>query len=288
MTMDSKIQPILCCAGEAVAGRPTQFLMERAFAANHSDWRVITVEIRTEDFQSALDGMRAMKFKALRFFPEFQTLAASCLQAGTGDGLAPITSALWQGDRWTSWDNQGFGLLDLISEIASPKNLLLWLHGRSRLTQSLVKAMQVSEFEPGKLLWSEAASTNGARSVESEANDIDAVAPLLSSTEAEQTVAQLLNEESSFSHLAIIGESLAGQLELISQLKPGVETNLILATNQLLPRQQANEAWPVGKVSILSEVDQLIAAEAYDFRRWSGRPADVDMLRDAYDEYADF
>ncbi len=75
--MDSRTQPILCCVGEAVAGRPTQFLMERAFAAAHCDWRVITVEVKSTSFQIALDGMRAMHFAAIRLFPEYQTIAAS-------------------------------------------------------------------------------------------------------------------------------------------------------------------------------------------------------------------
>ena len=106
--MDTKIQPILCCVGEAVAGRPTQFLMERAFATKQFDWRVITVEIRQEDFQTALDGMRAMRFKALRFFPEFQVLAAQHLMDETKPAFETITSALWQGELWICWDNLGF------------------------------------------------------------------------------------------------------------------------------------------------------------------------------------
>ncbi len=269
--MDSKIQPILCCVGEAVAGRPTQFLMERAFAARHCDWRVITVEIRQEDFQTALDGMRAMRFKALRFFPEFQVQAAKHLMDEAVATFGTITSVLWQGDQWTCWDNQGFGLVDLIADCAVPAHVLVWLHGESRMTHSFANALRAAEFTAGRLLWSEG---EGEQTLTLES--------------VEQSLNEALATESGVTHLAVIGESLVGQLELIGRLNASADTQLILATNELLTRQQVNDAWTSGKVKILSEVDQLVAAEAYDFRRWSGQAADVDMLRDAYEEYADF
>ena len=284
MTAESKIQPILCCAGEAVAGRPTQFLMERALAARHCDWRVVTVEIQREDFQRALDGMRAMRFKALRFFPEFQDLAASCLAPPTDAPFNAVTSAIWKGDGWNCWDNQGLGLLDLIANGGAPENLVIWLHGHSRLTHSLSKAMQASEFAPGCLLWStskEELSVAGDAATRSEVRQ-------LSLTEVEQALQESLSDEKRFSRLVVVGESLVGQLDLISRLEAQSETALSLATNQLLTRQQVNDVWRFGKIEILSEDDQLIAAEAYDFRRWTGQPVDIDMLRDAYDEYSDF
>jgi hypothetical protein len=39
---------------------------------------------------------------------------------------------------------------------------------------------------------------------------------------------------------------------------------------------------------VLSEVEQSIACEAYDFQRWTGQPINPALLRDAYDEYCDF
>jgi len=276
--MDSKTQPILCCVGDAVAGRPTQFLMERAFAARNCDWRVITVEVRQENFQTALDGMRAMRFKALRFFPEFQLLAASSLLEPSAEPFHAVTSAMRQGDSWDCWDNQGFGLLDLIASASPASNVLMWLHGKSRLTYSLASAMRASEYSPGRLLWSDSSLATAAEASDSE----------LTLEDVAQALRDSLTAESTFTHLIVIGESLAEQLPLLSQLSAATETKLMLATNQMLTRQQTIEAWNGGAVSIVSEADQLVAAEAYDYRRWTGQPADMEMLRDAYDEYADF
>lgn len=286
--MESKIQPILCCVGAAVAGRPTQFLMERAFEASHCDWRVITVEVQLENFQTALEGMRVMEFTALRFFPEFQPLAASLMVEQPHATVSAVTSAMRQSSpmaqqHWACWDNQGFGMLDLIATAAPASSTLLWLHGQSRLTHSLFEAMQASHYSPSQLLWSEA--TMASETAVAARQSPPVITPL---REVQQTLKDALSQQNSLTNVVIVGESLADQLPVLCQLEAAGEIHLLLATNQLLTRQQVNHAWASGRATILTENDQLIAAEAYDFRRWTGQPADMDLLRDAYDEYADF
>lgn len=59
---DSPTQPIVCCIGQPVAGNPTQFMMERAFAAAGLDWRYLTLEVPSDQLGQAILGMRAMGF----------------------------------------------------------------------------------------------------------------------------------------------------------------------------------------------------------------------------------
>ncbi len=283
--MDSKIQPILCCVGAAVAGRPTQFLMERAFESANCDWRVITVEVQPKNFQSALVGMRAMAFTAIRFFPELQPLAASQTLEQPYSSFNVVTSAMrheiqGEQDRWDYWDNQGFGLLDLITSVASASSTLVWLHGRSRLTQSLHHAMQAAGFVPSHLIWSDV--TVEKESPEATAPALTPLADML------QTLTDAIALPNAITHVVVVGEAIAEKLPLMRDLEFVGEMQLSVATNQLLTREELNQAWSTGKTKIFTETDQLIAAEAYDFRRWTGKLADMDLLRDAYDEYADF
>ena len=288
--MGSKTQPILCCVGAAVAGRPTQFLMERAFEAAHCDWRVITVEVQPESFQTALDGMRAMAFTALRFFPELQRLAASLMFKQSLGLLSEVTSAMLlknngAHDPWDYWDNLGFGMLDLIGSAAQASGTLLWTHGQSRLTQSLFDAIRVAGYSPSQWLWSDATIDSEKFEQWAPTSPLPTIIPL---EDVQQRLKDSLTGPHSITHLVVVGESLVGQLPLLSQLDVAGQVHLLLATNQLLTRQQVIDAWKSGKATIFTENDQLLAAEAYDFRRWTGQPADIDLLRDAYDEYADF
>ncbi len=64
---DSPIQQIVCCMGQPVAGNPTQFMIERAFAAAGLDWRYLTLEVPPEKLADAVKGLRAMGFQGGNF-----------------------------------------------------------------------------------------------------------------------------------------------------------------------------------------------------------------------------
>jgi shikimate dehydrogenase len=49
--------------GQPVAGNPTQYMMEKAFAAAGLDWRYLTLEVSPQNLPAALAGLRAMGFR---------------------------------------------------------------------------------------------------------------------------------------------------------------------------------------------------------------------------------
>jgi shikimate dehydrogenase len=59
----ASLQQICACFGQPVAGNPTQFMMERAFAHHQLEWRYLTLEVAPEQLGDAIRGMRAMGFR---------------------------------------------------------------------------------------------------------------------------------------------------------------------------------------------------------------------------------
>ena len=59
----SLLQEICTLFGQPVAGNPTQYLMEKAFAHHGLEWRYLTLEIAPQDLADAVRGMRAMGFR---------------------------------------------------------------------------------------------------------------------------------------------------------------------------------------------------------------------------------
>lgn len=53
--------------GQPVAGNPTQFMMERAFADCGLDWRYLTLEVPPEKLGDAVRGLKAMGFRGGNF-----------------------------------------------------------------------------------------------------------------------------------------------------------------------------------------------------------------------------
>ena len=62
MHNSSLLQPILAMMGHPVAGNPTQFMFEKAFAHHEFDWRYLSLDVLPEDLANAVRGMRAMGF----------------------------------------------------------------------------------------------------------------------------------------------------------------------------------------------------------------------------------
>jgi shikimate dehydrogenase len=57
------IQEVVAVFGQPVAGNPTQYMMEKAFAQVGLDWRYLTLEIAPAGLADAVRGMRAMGFR---------------------------------------------------------------------------------------------------------------------------------------------------------------------------------------------------------------------------------
>lgn len=60
---NSSLQEICALIGQPVAGNPTQYMIEKAFAQHGLDWRYLTLEVAPQDLGDAVRGMRAMGFK---------------------------------------------------------------------------------------------------------------------------------------------------------------------------------------------------------------------------------
>ncbi|MGH9413005.1 MAG: hypothetical protein ACRD0Y_04620, partial [Terriglobales bacterium] len=57
-SVSSSLQEICALLGQPVAGNPTQYMMEKAFAHHGLEWRYLTLEVAPDDLPDAVRGMR--------------------------------------------------------------------------------------------------------------------------------------------------------------------------------------------------------------------------------------
>lgn len=62
-------QDVCCLMGDPVAGNPTQYMLEAAFDDANLDWRFLTFEVPSDDFERALDGARVFGFRGMMLAP---------------------------------------------------------------------------------------------------------------------------------------------------------------------------------------------------------------------------
>ncbi len=309
--MESTTQPILCCLGETVAGCPTQFLMERAFGARGLDWRAISVEVPPDQFSVAIDGMAVMNFKALRIYP---SLFEAAVQAfGESNPIIPFvgsaTSASLSVDGWQAWDHYGFGALKLASEKLDIAQSVCWLHGNSRETRSVIAALlelkASNQPVPSRIVWTDRVDSIPMEFLGLEIEDQLTPQPVTQSAAPSSALAcdaatMEARAEKQHKDIQVHDESSLHNVDCITELLLFVDNCDSLSEHQqdvlqLVERihlfsssAPTARLTAVPSLSTISELDIAIAAEVYDFQRWTEQPADCSLFRDAYDEFCAF
>jgi hypothetical protein len=291
--LESTVQPVICCLGQNVAGCPTQFILERGFEAKKLQWRALTVEIALDKLPLVNQAMLAMNFRGVRFYGELAQAAVGDLggQQPECQFIGSATSARWSNGQWEIWDNLGPAWLQLASEIAGSNSpCVFWLHGDSRLTRSLFIALASGSLNH-RWIWSAAPSTTEFSSLsETVRNTAQPHLVQGNNQPSSADLAHLLGmpavnkqpPDSSPLTLVLATEAQQWPPELVIQ-PPETELKLVVPVELSLPPQ-----WPEVSAHRVSAAEVAVAAEVYDFQRWTETTVDSGVIRDAYDEYCDF
>jgi hypothetical protein len=318
----SAAQPVICCVGESVAGQPTQFMIERAVSTLGLDWRALSVEVQPENFESACSGMLAMNFKGVRLLGSYQEKAVELLspQDAVARFIGCATSASAKQGRWRLWNYLGFAWIDLLRPLSAPQPPIFWLHGDSPTTRSLFAALlsrhsdkhtdKHTDKRTEQLPWfwtdgrpladipPEVLSDSGNREPINDQMNPDYRAllsgwlatgsDLPSATSNQKPDSSANSQESS-------GENIADQrwiayvTESDELPRDHLDTLTEIGAHLAFPKSLNIPSAIEGRCQLhVSASDLVIAGEAYDFHRWTGKTVDANLLRDAYDEYCDF
>jgi len=110
--------------GQPVAGNPTQYMMEKAFAKAGLEWRYLTLEVPPDQLQDALLGLRAMKFRGGNFTIPHKVSVIPFL-----DGLSEAAELMGavncihrQGDELLGDNTDGKGFVQSLREVTDPQD----------------------------------------------------------------------------------------------------------------------------------------------------------------------
>jgi shikimate dehydrogenase len=120
---EESLQDIVCCMGQPVAGNPTQFMMERAFAAAGLDWRYLTLEVAPKDLGDAVRGMRAMGFRGGNFTLPHKVAVLEYLDELTeaAELMGAVNCVYRDEDRLIGENTDGKGFVESLRTITDPK-----------------------------------------------------------------------------------------------------------------------------------------------------------------------
>jgi shikimate dehydrogenase len=132
-----------CLIACPVAGNPTQYMVEQAFAHNDLDWRFMTFEVEPERLGDAIRGIRALGFHGVKIGEPFQEAVVEHL-----DGLSDrakkcgsVNCVTADGDRLMGDNTEGAALVDLARQQAKLVGRRAIVVGAGRLARAIAVAL---------------------------------------------------------------------------------------------------------------------------------------------------
>jgi len=131
------LQEIVCCMGQPVAGNPSQYMMEKAFAKAGLAWRYLTLEVSPENLADAIRGMRCMGFKGGNFTIPHKVAVIPLLDdlSEAARLVGAVNCVNREGDKLIGENTDGKGFVESLRGVTDPagkKIVLLGAGGAAR------------------------------------------------------------------------------------------------------------------------------------------------------------
>ena len=277
---DSVIQDVICGMGFPVGGNPTQYLMERSFAAAGLDTRFMTFEVVPEKMADALAGMKALNFKGGALLTPHASLGQACMdRLSTASRLSQASNCLVrEGDQWVGHNTLGEGFLDAVSVIEDWEPCNVAILGLGAVGRSI--AASLADKKVGELLLLDEDAERG-----------------------QNFVAQLGEQfERTFHfHHWVTEWTVPDNIDLFVQATPvgwcdpqarlPIKVNTLCCDTHVMdvnynpPETRfIREALSRG-ASVTSGIELLVFQSAHAFKKWTGIEADIDLIRESAEEY---
>jgi shikimate dehydrogenase len=132
-----------CLIANPVAGNPTHYLVEQAFAQKGLDWRFMTFEVEPERLGDAMRGIRALGFHGVKVAEPFQESVLEYLDGLTDVArrCSSVNVITADGDRLSGDNTEGPALMELIRQHVNPAGGRAMIIGAGRLARAIAVAL---------------------------------------------------------------------------------------------------------------------------------------------------
>jgi shikimate dehydrogenase len=132
-----------CLIANPVAGNPTHYLIEQAFAEKGLDWRFMTFEVEPERLGDAIRGLRALGFHGVKIGEPFHESVIEHLDelSDAAKRCGSVNCVTASGDRLMGDNTEGAAFVELVREHVNPTGRPATIIGAGRLARSLALAL---------------------------------------------------------------------------------------------------------------------------------------------------
>ena len=132
-----------CLIANPVAGNPTHYLIEQAFAHKGLDWRFMTFEVEAERLGDAIRGIRALGFHGVKIGEPFQEAVIEHVDELTDPArrCGSVNGITAHGDRLVADNTEGPALADLLRQHVNPVGRPAMIVGAGRMAKAIAVAL---------------------------------------------------------------------------------------------------------------------------------------------------
>ncbi len=276
----ASIQEIVAVFGQPVAGNPTQYMMEKAFAQVGLDWRYLTLEVAPDDLGDAVRGMRAMGFKGCNLTIPHKVEVLKYLdrtsEAATLMGAVNCVNRV--GNELVGENTDGKGFVQSLREVTDPAGKNFVVLGAGGAARAI--AVELALAGVARMLVvnrGESRGTELANLVQSKIGVPAQYVKWEGDYEVPPETDVIINATS-------IG---LGDAEARVPLATGtLESDMVVADVIFNPPETRLIRDARGRgCTVLDGLGMLVNQAVIAFRIWTGQDADPQVMRDALEEF---
>jgi shikimate dehydrogenase len=278
--MPSSLQEVVCCLGQPVSGNPTQYMMEKAFAAAGLDWRYLTCEVSPEKLSDAMRGVRALGFKGANFTIPHKVAVIPYL-----DSLSPAATLMGAvncvnrvGDALVGENADGKGFFQSLREVCNPAGMNIAMLGAGGAARAIAVELALAGAAEIIIVNRSADRGQGLVDLLREKTSAKATLVLLDGEYAISPDAAVFINATSIG----LGDETARVPIEVDSLRP----DLIVADVIFNPPQ----TWLIRMAAdrgcrTIDGLGMLVNQAVICFQIWTGLQPDAGLMRDALEEF---
>lgn len=274
------LQEITGCIGLPVAGNPTQYVMEKAYAQAGLEWRYLTMEVSADALSDAVRGMKALGFHGYNCTEPHRSAVIPLLD-GTTDAarqIGAVNCVFRDGEKMIGDNTDGKGFVESLRTLVDPTEKRVVLLGAGGAARAI--AVELGLAKIGHLTVVNRSAERGSSLVSLVQNQLGIAAELVE-WHGEFSIAPEAN--------IVINSTSIGQLDGAARVPVVAGTfhaGQIVADIAYNPvhTRLLKEARDHGATT-LDGLGMLVNQARHSFKIWTGIEPDMDLMRDALEEY---
>ncbi len=272
----SALQEIVALLGNPAAGNPAQYLFERALNSVDLDWRFLTLDVERSRLSDAITGISALGFRGCLLAPPLQEAALQCIEnitpsARFSGGISNITLSP---DGPIGHMTEGRGIIEALRHHVDPASQNLLIFGSDTIAKATALELILAGCPKVLMCDSKSEHINSIVTSLNELGDNHACA-------LEWESAIEIPDDVNIVISTLSSEAFDDEVKGLRKELVVADTALSTDASSLLSMGIEAGACVVNGLEIYAE------KTAIDFQTWTNLLPDIDMLREALDEFLD-